>query len=153
MLLPYLLLFRTIQAEESDSTCHGSVLLHRGESILPSTGLFCVVRSNEDTHVDNVPIIQTNEQWEEYLVGNPDLQSEQVSLEIVLNDTLVADAVVTSVQYTTLTAANHSAFTQTFNINFRSVFGSAERSDEGGYVQGQEIYALQGNFHCILVLE
>ncbi|RCN30968.1 hypothetical protein ANCCAN_23256 [Ancylostoma caninum] len=208
----------------------------------------------EDTHVDNVPIIQTNEQWEEYLVGNPDLQSEQiapdsspsvllmrrdnevtefllptsfigtkcsgtqqvalgfsqsvscsplfypfneteclsneflsaqklfepvlvsyarnismetsfrsnfsilpvqwqlnqcqnvvqeVSLEIVLNDTLVADAVVTSVQYTTLTAANHSALTQTFTINFRSVSGSAERSDETGYVQGQEIYALQ----------
>ncbi|RCN28636.1 hypothetical protein ANCCAN_25619 [Ancylostoma caninum] len=78
MLLFHFLLFGTIEAEESDRTCHGSVLFHRGESILPSTGLFCVVRSNEDTHVDNVPIIQTNEQWKEYLVGNPDLQSEQV---------------------------------------------------------------------------
>ncbi|EYC09034.1 hypothetical protein Y032_0062g3315 [Ancylostoma ceylanicum] len=262
MLLLHLLLFRTVRtAEDSDSTCHGSVLFHRGESILPSTGLFCVVRSNEDTHVDNVPIIQTNEQWEEYLVANPELQPEQiapdsspsvllvrkdnditefllptsfigtkcsgtqqvvlgfsqsascsplfypfneteclsneflsaqtlfqptivsygrnisletsfhsnfsflpvqwqlnqcqnviqeVSLEVVLNDTLVADAVVTSIHYTTLTAANHSAFTQTFNVNYRSVFDTVEGREGGGYIQGQEIYALQGDESPVL---
>lgn len=76
----------------------------------------------------------------------------QVLLEIVLNGTFVADAAVASIQYTTLTAANHSAFIQTFKVNFRRVVDTPEMIEEGGYTQGQEIYALKGNSLAIIYL-
>ncbi|KHJ86651.1 hypothetical protein OESDEN_13590 [Oesophagostomum dentatum] len=80
--LPLLLLRLVLAAQDPERTCHGSVLLHRDESILPSTDLFCVIRSNEGAEPEDVPIIETEEQWSKYLVENPELVAEQAETSL-----------------------------------------------------------------------
>ncbi|CAJ0602465.1 unnamed protein product [Cylicocyclus nassatus] len=252
-LLP-LLLPTISKAQETDRTCYNSVWLHRGETILPSTDLFCVVRSNDASSFDDVPIIQSEDEWSDFLVENPYLQTEQiedspplllikkdnriedfllpasfssssctgtqqvvigfshvvscspvfypfneteclsneflsaqklfeptivsyvknismetsfrsnasilpvqwnqnqcqnviqeVTVEIAMNDTHVAEAIVKSIKYATLTASNYSSFKQTFKMNFRNVLDPPQNVQQLGYMQGQEIIAFKGN--------
>ncbi|KAK6747535.1 hypothetical protein RB195_000624 [Necator americanus] len=255
MLILLFVLLRNVHSDtDSDRTCHKSVLFHRVDSILPSTGLFCVIRTNEDSHIGNVPIIQTEEQWSDYVVENPGLDSgktshtsspplllvkkddtvlefllpssfmgskcsgtqqvalgfsqsvscsppfypfneteclsndflsaqtlfespiisyngnvsmetnfqsnssflpvqwqnnqcknviQEVSLTIAMNNTLVMDANVSSIQYVTVTASNYSTFKQTFNVNFKNVLEQTVQEKKDGFVQGQIIYSIK----------
>ncbi|KAK6747536.1 hypothetical protein RB195_000624 [Necator americanus] len=222
MLILLFVLLRNVHSDtDSDRTCHKSVLFHRVDSILPSTGLFCVIRTNEDSHIGNVPIIQTEEQWSDYVVENPGLDSGKtshtsspplllvkkddtvlefllpssfmgskcsgtqqvalgfsqsvscsppfypfneteclsndflsaqtlfespiisVSLTIAMNNTLVMDANVSSIQYVTVTASNYSTFKQTFNVNFKNVLEQTVQEKKDGFVQGQIIYSIK----------
>ncbi|WKY05967.1 hypothetical protein Q1695_006291 [Nippostrongylus brasiliensis] len=78
VLLPFVI-FAAERAPSQDSNCYDSVLFHRGESILPSTDLFCVVHSNAETENSELPIIQTEEQWWEFVSSNPSVEQEATS--------------------------------------------------------------------------
>ncbi|VDM78749.1 unnamed protein product [Strongylus vulgaris] len=60
-----------------------------------------------------------------------------------MNDTHIADALVNSIKYATLTASNYSAFMQTFKLKFQNALANMEKVERNGYVQGQEIYAFR----------
>uniref|UniRef100_A0A7I4YM60 TCTN_DUF1619 domain-containing protein n=1 Tax=Haemonchus contortus TaxID=6289 RepID=A0A7I4YM60_HAECO len=238
----------------AEQTCHDSVLFHHGESILPSTDLFCVIRSNQEQSDEKVPIIQTEEQWLEFVSENPSLDYEgdqnessppvlltrdgdhlteflipasffgskctatqevvlgfsqstactpeftsfseseclsnkflsaqslfgsplvslignritetmfrtnttlmaaqwtdgqcrnvieEVTMEITLNDTLIVDAELPSIKYSTLMAQNHTIFRQKFTVIFKDHLESPQENKERGYQRGDEIYAMK----------
>ncbi|XGW29263.1 hypothetical protein V3C99_008797 [Haemonchus contortus] len=255
MLYSWLLLLILPSPEHAaEQTCHDSVLCHRGESILPSTDLFCVIRSNQEQSDEKVPIIQTEEQWLEFVSENPSLDYEgdlnessppvlltrdgdhlteflipasffgskctatqevvlgfsqstactpeftsfseseclsnnflsaqslfgsplvslignritetmfrtnttlmaaqwtdgqcrnvieEVTMEITLNDTLIVDAELPSIKYSTLMAQNHTIFRQKFTVIFKDLLESPQENKERGYQRGDEIYAMK----------
>ncbi|VDP30042.1 unnamed protein product [Heligmosomoides polygyrus] len=82
-LIHYLLVSFPLGIPAADPACHDSVLFHRGESILPSTSLFCVVRSNQESQDGKLPVIQSEEQRSEIVSEYPLLQAEQIPIPSV----------------------------------------------------------------------
>ncbi|KAK6038883.1 hypothetical protein COOONC_23612 [Cooperia oncophora] len=82
VLVLWLVLFCFARASlAAEPTCHDSVLFHRGESILPSTDLFCVIRSNQEGPDENVPIIQSEEEWLDFVMENDALEDEDNTVD------------------------------------------------------------------------
>ncbi|KAK6055169.1 hypothetical protein COOONC_07326 [Cooperia oncophora] len=69
---------------------------------------------------------------------------EEVSMKIGLNDSLIVEAQLSSIKYSTLTAQNYSEFKQKFTINFNNSLEPEEDVKKIGYQQGDEIYAMRG---------
>ncbi|KAK5981186.1 hypothetical protein GCK32_002730 [Trichostrongylus colubriformis] len=69
---------------------------------------------------------------------------EEVLVEITLNETLVKEAVLSNIRYSTLTAQNYADFKQRFTINFKDSSEPSEEDKGRGYQSGDEIYAMKG---------
>ena len=53
-----------------EQTCYSSVLLHRLESLLPTSNLFCVIKENNAEKYEDVQTFQTMEQWDRFEAVN-----------------------------------------------------------------------------------
>ncbi|VDO38146.1 unnamed protein product [Haemonchus placei] len=68
---------------------------------------------------------------------------EEVTMEITINGTLIVDAELPSITYSTLTAQNHTTFRQKFTVVFKDHLESPHENKERGYQRGDEIYAMK----------
>lgn len=70
MLIAIIILQLLSLAISEEQTCYSSVLLHRLESLLPTSNLFCVIKENNVEKYEDVQTIQTIESWDRFETVN-----------------------------------------------------------------------------------
>ncbi|KAJ1367693.1 hypothetical protein KIN20_028652 [Parelaphostrongylus tenuis] len=67
-----------------------------------------------------------------------------ISADITLNGTLIVDAQLNSIDYTTVTDENYTDLIQEFYIAFKSPIADLVMNEDGGYERGYTIYVTKG---------